>query len=75
MGDVIDLKPYLVKRKWRLKSYGSKVTCPVCGEDEYWVFYCKKHIDGSIFVTAIVCTSEDCDGDTTVEIEHGVIVT
>jgi len=72
---VIDIKPFLKIRPKSKKAYGEKIVCPNpdCASTEYWEFRMKPHIDGSYHVTAAICTSDECDGDTMVEFRDGVI--
>lgn len=70
---VIDLTPYLKRKKHSYRSYGEKIICPVCECTDYFRFYSKVHIDKKIYITALICTSDECDGETIVEIKDGVV--
>lgn len=52
---------------------GERICCPKCDSHEYWKVYSKKHIDGKLYITGIVCTSDECDGVTLIEITGGAI--
>lgn len=70
---VIDLTPFLKRKRKGYQRYGEKIICPVCECTDYFRFYSKVHIDKDIYITALICTSEECDGETLIEVTHGVI--
>lgn len=71
---VIDLKPFLRKKRRSNLSYGERLCCPNCDSYDYWRFYSKKHIDGQVYVTAAMCSSDECDGKTVVEFKGGILI-
>lgn len=71
---VIDLTPYLVKKRRARKSYGQSVCCPNCSSKDDWELFCKPESTGDLIVTALVCSNPDCPVPTFVEIERGVLI-
>lgn len=71
---IIDLTPYLKISEHRLKRYGSKIYCPKCECTDYFAFYSKVHANKTIYPTVLVCKSDECDGNTIIEIKNGVFV-
>lgn len=72
MNKVISLLPFLVNKP--KTNYGPLINCPRCGNYDFWSFASKEHIDGRIFITAAVCLSDACDGNSAVEFKDGFVV-
>jgi hypothetical protein len=67
---VIYLKDYLPNRRRRKRKYGDRICCPECDAHEFWKVYC---LNEKLEITAIVCTSDECDSETIIPVEGGVL--
>lgn len=72
-GKIIDITVHLNKQR-KAAILGSRICCPECDSHEYWKFYVKEHKDGTLHVTTIACTSDECDGNTILAIKDGIIL-
>jgi len=56
------------------RSFGEKVICHACESHEYWEIRGKVDAANKFHITAMVCTSDECDRETILEVKDGIII-